>query len=124
MARHAQRAALARQDLNVELRVDQVGDTWRFLVLDNDGGTLTTLHQTNVDSGDTAIAVTAGIGPITLSSSVQLTVAYDGLGNPATVDLGGSAGDPADGIGVTVSAGASRNMCISPLGFAHSGACA
>lgn len=123
MARYAQRAALAKQDADIELRVDRQGDEWRFIVLDNDGGTLVTLHDNLVDAGNTTLAVTAGIGPVNLSGATQLVIRYDGLGNASAVTIGGAAGDPQNGVLVAVTGGGVQQMCVSPIGYAHKGGC-
>lgn len=119
-ARLAQRTSLSNSETIVHLLVSQTGNQWRYQIVLEQGGVNTVMREVNADIDGIGIDVTAG-GTTALSTSVDLDLQYDGLGNLRSIDIGGSAGVVSNG--VLVSFNSSQQFCISPLGFAHSGAC-
>lgn len=118
-ARLAQRTALSNSQVVVHLTVSQVGDDWRYQIVLDDGAVQTVMRSIEVDMDRVSISVVAGTAA-DLGTGVAMDLGYDGLGNITDILLGGVAADPSNGI--TISLG-SRNLCISPLGFAHDGDC-
>ena len=122
-SRLAQRIALAKSNVEIHLIIDQSGGDWQYLINEDDGGTVTTLHQINLDASDINIQATAGIGPTSLSAATILDLEFDALGNIIDVFIGASQGSVADGVLIQLSGSVSQSVCISPLGFSHDGAC-
>lgn len=118
-ARLAQRTALSNSDVVVHLVVSQSAGDWRYQIILDDGAVQTLMRSVEIDDDQTAISVLAGT-TISLGVGVSMDLSYDGLGNLSNITLGGAAGDTSNG--VAIAAGA-RNLCISPLGFAHDGNC-
>ena len=122
-ARLAQRIALANSAVVIHLKITQVSGDWHYLVVEDDGGVITTLYTISVDADDIAILITAGIGPGSLSASAALDAAFDALGNITDVHIGTSQGSVSGGVLVQFVGTIDRIVCISPLGFTHDGAC-
>ena len=122
VARLAQRIAISKPANIITLEVNNVAGTWQLAVMEDDGGTISTLFEINNASGNT-ISVSGVTGPVTLSAANDLIVNYDSLGNVSALNVGGSSLGENLGVTISVSIDAPKNMCISPLGFAHAGTC-
>jgi hypothetical protein len=115
--RLAQASAMSLQTTDMELHVVRVGAAFETRVVD--GATLTALHSTTVAT-DTVLLASAGGTPLALDAGNSLVIDLDRLGGIEAVTLGGAPGDPAGGVSVQ---SGNLILCISPLGFAHEGAC-
>jgi len=122
-ARLAQRIALANGDLGIHFQIAQSAGDWQLLIVQDDAGVVSTLHQIDVSATRIAINITAGIGPTALSESTLLDIEFNGLGDLAAVEIGGVQGSVTSGIAISLSGHFNQQLCLSPLGFAHNGLC-
>jgi len=123
VARLAQKVSLSHGGVDIHLTIARLVDGWQYSVVEDDGGTLTTLHTFDVDGDDVTISITADIGPSLLSSGTNLDLEFDALGNITDVYVGAVQGSAANGIAILLSGSFDFPICISPLGFAHDGSC-
>ncbi len=114
---------MANSSVTIHLRIDQSAGDWQYIVNEDDGGSVTTLHQITLDANNLDILVTAGIGPTGLSPATSLDVEFDSLGNIVSVLIGATPGAVQNGILILISGSINQSVCLSPLGFAHDGAC-
>lgn len=118
--RIAQQAATSRSDAVVTLTVDRVGSDWRFQVdTDVDGIIRTEL----VAAENTAVQAASGAANGALSASASLEVIFDHAGDLSSVSIGGTAGNPAAGVSLTVTGDSARQACIYASGYANDEAC-
>lgn len=119
-ARLARQLAASRHDARVSLLLDRSGGHWRLrVVTDVDGVVRTAL----VEAENTTVQATSGALSRTLDATTTVTVGFDRRGDLATVAIGGSAGDPALGVGLLVAGDANRRLCIHPSGYVTDDAC-
>ena len=123
VARLAQKISLSHGGVDIHLIVARLVDGWQYRILEDDGGTLTILHQFEVDGRDVSLSVTAGIGPASINAGTDLDVEFDSLGNVSDVFVGAMQGAVANGVAILLSDSINFPICISPLGFAHAGTC-
>ena len=123
IAHLAQKISMSHGGVDIHLQISQQPDQWRYSIIEDDGGVLTTLHQFEVEGRNIDIDVTAGIGPTTLSTGTDLDLEYDSLGNVSDIYIGAVQGTVSSGIAILLSGSFDNPVCISPLGFAHDGSC-
>lgn len=123
VSRLAQKISLSHGGVDIHLVISQLVDGWQYRILEDDAGTITTLHQFNIDAENVNVSVTAGIGPSSLATGTDLDVEFDGLGNVSDIFVGATQGAVANGIAILLSDSIHFPICISPLGFAHVGDC-
>ena len=118
-ARLAQRTALANSQLVVALVVSSSSGDWRYQIFTDDGSGRTLLREVVAEAGSVPIAVTT-TATQNLGPTVALDLTYDGLGNMSILTVGGVAQDISLGVSFSMTP---HLLCISPLGYAHDGAC-
>jgi type II secretory pathway pseudopilin PulG len=119
-ARLARRLATARQDAVITLTVDAALDEWRFQIDTNLEGNF---RSTRISSKHSSLQANSGGINAAISAASALIITFDALGDLSAVSIGGSAGDPATGISLTIGGDSTRTACIYPSGYAAQVAC-
>jgi len=122
VARLAQQIAISKPANIVTLEIDRVSDRWQIAVMEDDAGVSAILFQIE-NVSDNSISVSGMTGPVLLSATNNMVISYDALGNLTDLVVGGTSLGASVGVAILVSIAAPKAMCISPVGFAHSGAC-
>jgi MSHA pilin protein MshC len=119
-SRFAQQIATSRHDAAVTLTLDRLGDDWRLRVAtDVDGVVRTEL----VEAEDTTVHAASGAANGSIGAGATLIVSFDRAGDLSAITIGGGAGDPAAGVGLSISGDSTRQVCIYPSGYANADAC-
>ena len=117
----AQQLAAARADATVALLIDRQGGDWRFRVSNSVDGIVRT-ELVGADNSGLVVTSGAAVGPV--DAATPLIVTYRRDGDLASVVLGAVAGDPASGVGLSLTGDTSRELCIYPSGYATDAPCA
>lgn len=119
--RLAQQRAGSRRDAVVSLRVDRVGTDWRFLhSTDVDGVVRTEL----VGASNTALQAQSGAAIGVVDAATALVLQFDSVGDISAISIGADAGDPAQGLSISLTGDSDREVCIYPTGYAVEEPCA
>lgn len=119
--RLAQQRASSRHDAVVTLTVDRVGTDWRFVhSTDVDGVVRTEL----VGAANTTLQAQSGVANRAVDAANPLVVQFNADGDITSVAIGADAGDPAQGVSITLAGDSNRQVCVYSTGYAVEEPCA
>ena len=119
-ARAAQQLAASRMDAQVALLVDRSGDDWRLRVQTDVDGVVRTER---VAAENTVLTAASGLTSATIDAATPLILRFDTAGDLSQVLIGAAAGDPAQGVDLSLSGDSTRQACVYPSGYVADAAC-
>jgi len=119
--RLAQQRAASRRDAVVTLTLDRSGTDWRFQhATDVDGIVRTEL----IGASNTALEADSGPANGAVDAANPLILQFDSAGDILSVTIGAAAGDPSQGVSISLTGDSDREVCIYPTGYAVEETCA